>query len=125
VKFGDCCLVDLNPVLGHEQGMLRTVVVISDDIYNKINESLRIVVPVSTAVKYYEDERWIKNPWILSFPANDFGTQGSILANQVRTLDMSIRCRKVWGNLSRESLSDVLRAVHFSIESYSEDSSRL
>jgi mRNA-degrading endonuclease toxin of MazEF toxin-antitoxin module len=117
-KFGDCCLVDLNPVCGHEQGMLRTVIVISDDLYNKINASMRIVVPISTAAKYVENERWIKNPWILPVPENDFATKGTILANQVRTLDMSVRCQKVWGKLSRDDLEPTLKAVHFSVEAY-------
>jgi len=114
-NFGDCWYADLNPVLGREQGMKRSVIVISNEAFNKINGDNRLVVSISSSNKYGLSPQWIENPWILKVPQNDFGTMGYVLANQVRTIDMSIRKIKKWGTFSTEDLEDVLEAVHFSI----------
>jgi mRNA interferase MazF len=47
-RRGDVWLVDLNPVVGHEQGGRRPCLVVSADAYNEQPIAMAIVVPLTT-----------------------------------------------------------------------------
>lgn len=111
-NFGECWYVDLNPTKGHEQGEMRSVIIISNDEFNSTG-SMRLVVPISTSPKYGTDPRWVEYPWVLDVPKNGFGTSGYFLANQVRTVDMSQRAKNKWGEFSEKDLEPLLDAVTF------------
>lgn len=111
-NFGECWYIDLNPTKGHEQGELRSVIIISSDEFNGTG-SMRLVVPISTDPKYGSDPKWEAYPWVLEVPRNEFGTSGYILANQVRSIDMSTKAKKKWGNFTKKELESLLDAVGF------------
>ena len=47
LRFGEVWQVDLDPIVGHEQGGIRPVVVVSDDRLNEGPSGLALVVPVT------------------------------------------------------------------------------
>lgn len=51
VNRGEVWLVDLNPVIGHEQSGRRPALVISDDMFNHSLAELVIVVPITSRYK--------------------------------------------------------------------------
>lgn len=48
ISYGDIWLVDLDPVVGHEQGSKRPCLVISADLFNGGSSNLAVVVPLTT-----------------------------------------------------------------------------
>lgn len=54
-REGDIIFLDLNPIVGHEQGGKRPVLVLSDQRYNA-KTGLAFVVPLSTRIKGYPFE---------------------------------------------------------------------
>jgi mRNA interferase MazF len=45
---GEVAIADLNPVVGNEQGAIRPVLVISDDLYNQLSINHVIIVPITS-----------------------------------------------------------------------------
>lgn len=48
---GEVWLVDLNPVIGHEQAGTRPALVVSDDLFNHSLAEMVIVVPITSKYK--------------------------------------------------------------------------
>lgn len=113
-NFGECWYIDLDPVNGHEQGLKRPVVIISNNDYNKIS-NMRLVVPISSAPKYSELPQWVENPWVLNVPQNSFNISGHFLVQQMRTVDMNGRAINKSGKFSQLELQPLIDAAHFSI----------
>ena len=51
IKRGDIFYADLNPVVGSEQGGIRPVLVVQNNVGNKYSPTL-VVLPISTAKKH-------------------------------------------------------------------------
>lgn len=51
VNRGEVWLVDLNPVIGHEQAGTRPALVVSDDMFNHSLAELVIIVPLTSRYK--------------------------------------------------------------------------
>jgi len=82
IRRGDLLLVNFEPVFGSEQGRVRLVVVVQNDIFNEYGPTL-IVVPVTSKV-------YSKNyPTNVFVEAGQFGLRkdSTILLNQIRVID--------------------------------------
>src|SRR3989344_7098874 len=94
LRRGDIILVDLDPVIGSEQGNIRPALVIQNDTGNEYSPTT-IVAPVTS--KDYSRQ----------FPTNveidknnsPLKEKSTILFNQIRVVDKS-RIIKVYGKLS-------------------------
>jgi mRNA interferase MazF len=51
INRSEVWLIDLNPVIGHEQSGVRPVLVISDDLFNHSLAEMVIVVPITSKYK--------------------------------------------------------------------------
>ncbi|MCL6613776.1 MAG: type II toxin-antitoxin system PemK/MazF family toxin [Firmicutes bacterium] len=51
VNRGEVWLVDLNPVIGHEQAGTRPALVVSDDMFNHSLAEMVIIVPITSKYK--------------------------------------------------------------------------
>lgn len=94
VKRGDIFYADLSPVIGSEQGGVRPVLVIQNDVGNKFSPTV-IVAAVTSQINK------AKMPTHVEIRANDFGLakDSVILLEQVRTVDKR-RLREKIGKLS-------------------------
>ena len=54
IKRGDIFYADLNPVVGSEQGGIRPVLVVQNNVGNKHSPTV-IVVPISSCLLYTSD----------------------------------------------------------------------
>ena len=52
IKRGDVFYADLNPVVGSEQGGIRPVLVVQNNVGNRYSPTV-VVLPLSTAKKHY------------------------------------------------------------------------
>ncbi len=102
--------VDLDPVVGHEQGRMRPCVVVQNDISNRF-ASTTIVVPLTNA-------RNTSHPSPIYVPAlrGDGGLKKDslVLCDQIRTVDQQ-RFGRSFGVLSPETMKVVDRALLLSL----------
>ena len=81
IKRGDIFYADLNPVVGSEQGGIRPVLVVQNNVGNRHSPTV-IVVPISSVRK--------KNlPVHIRIRCSELPKNSTVLAEQIRTIDRS------------------------------------
>lgn len=108
VKRGDIFYADLSPVVGSEQGGVRPVLVIQNDIGNKYSPTVIIAAITSQINK-------AKLPTHVEISAEEYGlTKDSvILLEQIRTIDKK-RLKERVGHLSDELMKKVDECIQIS-----------
>jgi len=109
IKRGDIILVNLNPIVGSEQGKIRPAVVIQNNIGN-VYSPTTIIAPITS--KIFSKE----------FPTNvllfskDSGLEkdSTILLNQIKTIDKSRIIKKIH-SLDKEIMEKVDLAIKVSL----------
>jgi mRNA interferase MazF len=114
VKRGDIFYGDLSPVIGSEQGGVRPVLVIQNDIGNKYSPTV-IVAAITSQINK------AKLPTHVELAAENYGiTKDSvILLEQIRTIDKK-RLKERIGHLSDELMKqvDVSLQISFGLMEY-------
>lgn len=106
VKQGDIIYVNFNPRKGHEQKGERPAIVVSNNIFNKMN-NLKLVCPITSS----EPKNPLKVPLI-----GKIKTTGTILCDQVKSLDINARKYRVVEKIPKELLSEVLDVLQSIID---------
>ena len=108
VKRGDVFYADLSPVVGSEQGGVRPVLVIQNDIGNKYSPTVIIAAVTSQINK-------AKLPTHIEISGDEYGLSKDsvILAEQVRTIDKR-RLKEKIGHLDEELMARVNEALEIS-----------
>jgi mRNA interferase MazF len=108
-RRGEIYLADLNPVIGHEQGGRRPVLIIQNDIGNRYSPTT-IVAAITSAIspKIYPTE--------VQVPAGAGGLSApsAVLLNQIKTIDKS-RLERYVGHLDEATMRRVDWAIHISL----------
>jgi mRNA interferase ChpB len=99
---GDIVKACLNPVVGHEmQGEFRPCLVLSPKAYNKLG--LTIVVPITQGGDYSR----VKG-FAVTLMGSGTETQGVVLVNGIRSLDLAARTAKKVETAPSEIVDEVL-----------------
>lgn len=90
IKRGDIVLADLEPIRGAEQGRIRPVLIIQNNISNEFSPTT-IIAPLTS--KFYTKEY----PTNVEATAEESGLKihSTILLNQIRTIDKSRIIKKI------------------------------
>ena len=109
VKRGDIFYADLSPVVGSEQGGVRPVLVIQNDVGNKFSPTVIIAAITSQINK-------AKLPTHLEITADEYGLSKDsvILLEQIRTIDKK-RLRERIGHLGEESMDKIGEGLSISL----------
>ncbi len=109
VKRGDIYYADLRPVVGSEQGGVRPVLILQNDVGNKFSPT--VIAAAITSRQYKSDM-----PTHIQVNAHGCGlTKDSIvLLEQVRTLDKR-RLKEKMGNLNAQDMRRVNQALSLSL----------
>jgi mRNA interferase MazF len=101
IKRGDILYADLSPVIGSEQGGVRPVLVIQNDIGNKYSPTV-IVAAITSQINK------AKLPTHVEINAEEYGIvrDSVILLEQIRTIDKK-RLKEKVGHLSEEMMNKV------------------
>lgn len=101
IKRGDILYADLSPVIGSEQGGVRPVLVIQNDIGNKYSPTI-IVAAITSQINK------AKLPTHVEINAAEYGIikDSVILLEQIRTIDKK-RLKEKVGHLSEEMMKKV------------------
>ena len=113
IKRGELYYADLSPVVGSEQGGVRPVLIVQNDIGNKYSPTV-IVAAVTSKINK------AKLPTHIEIEASTYGLERDsvILLEQIRTLDKSRLQNKI-GDLSYSMMKIVDKALLISLGFYS------
>ncbi|MBQ1988465.1 MAG: type II toxin-antitoxin system PemK/MazF family toxin [Clostridia bacterium] len=108
IKRGDIYYADLSPVIGSEQGGIRPVLIIQNDIGNRYSPTV-----IAAAITSQRDKT--KLPTHISVEASDCGLakDSIVLLEQVRTIDKQ-RLKERMGSLDITSMGMVDKALSVS-----------
>lgn len=109
VLRGEIYLADLSPVIGSEQGGVRPVLVVQNNIGNRFSPTVVVVALTSRLTK-------AQIPTHVEISGGEFGLSANsiILCEQIRTIDKR-RLKLKLGMLNSRSLSEVDRAIKISL----------
>ena len=101
VKRGDIYYADLSPVVGSEQGGIRPVLIIQNDIGNKYSPTV-IAAAITSQINK------AKMPTHIELTAKDYGLSKDsvILLEQIRTIDKA-RLRDYVGSISHYDMKQI------------------
>lgn len=108
VKRGDIYYADLSPVVGSEQGGIRPVLIIQNDIGNKYSPTV-IAAAITSQINK------AKMPTHIELSAKDYGLNKDsvILLEQIRTIDKK-RLREKIGRIDGDLMDSVNNALSIS-----------
>ena len=108
VRRGDIYFADLSPVVGSEQGGVRPVLIIQNDIGNRYSPTV-----IAAAITSQRDKA--KLPTHIELSAQSCGLQkdSTVLLEQVRTIDKK-RLRERMGEITPETMNSINSALSIS-----------
>ncbi len=108
VKRGDIFYADLSPVVGSEQGGVRPVLIIQNDVGNKYSPTV-IVAAITSQINK------AKLPTHIELAANEYGLSKDsvVLMEQIRTIDKK-RLKEKIGHMSEKLLPQIDEALKIS-----------
>ena len=108
IKRGDIYYADLSPVIGSEQGGIRPVLIIQNDVGNKYSPTV-----IAAAITSQQDKTNL--PTHIKVEAADCGLSKDsiVLLEQVRTIDKK-RLREKMGTLDVKAMGQIDKALSVS-----------
>ena len=109
VKRGDIYYADLSPVVGSEQGGVRPVLIVQNNVGNKFSPTV-IAAAITSQINK------AKMPTHIEIDADDYGLSNDsvILLEQVRTIDKR-RLKERIGHLNDHLMNRVNEAIEISL----------
>ncbi len=113
VKRGDIYYADLSPVIGSEQGGIRPVLIIQNDIGNKYSPTV-----IAAAITSQKDKTKLPTHIQVNATGCGLAKDSIVLLEQVRTIDKR-RLKEKMGTLDVSAMDRVNKAltVSFGLES--------
>ena len=109
VKRGDIFYADLSPVVGSEQGGIRPVIIVQNDVGNKYSPTV-IVAAITSQINK------AKLPTHVEISSEEYGLNKDsvVLLEQIRTLDKK-RLKEKIGHMTESDMKKVDEALSVSV----------
>lgn len=109
VKRGELYFADLSPVVGSEQGGVRPVLIVQNDIGNKYSPTIIAAAITSKLNK-------AKLPTHIELSSKEYGLEKDsvVLLEQIRTIDKT-RLREKIGELTEIKMNQINKAMMISL----------
>ena len=109
VKRGDIFYADLSPVVGSEQGGIRPVIIIQNDIGNRYSPTV-IVAAITSQINK------AKFPTHVEISSEEYGLNRDsvVLLEQIRTLDKK-RLKEKIGHMTEDDMKKVNKSLLISL----------
>ena len=98
VKRGDMFYADLSPVVGSEQGVIRPVLIVQNDVGNKHSPTV-----IAAAITSQIGKTSLPTHIIIDSENSGLKSESVVLAEQIRTIDKS-RLRDKIGHIDDEKI---------------------
>ena len=108
VHRGDIYYADLSPVVGSEQGGIRPVLIVQNDVGNRFSPTV-----IAAAITSQKDKTRLPTHIQLQAVGSGLAKDSIVLLEQIRTLDKR-RLRERMGRLDEVSMNRVDRALQVS-----------
>ena len=108
IKRGDIYYADLSPVVGSEQGGMRPVLIVQNDVGNRFSPTV-----IAAAITSQKDKTKLPTHIRLQASGSGLAKDSIVLLEQIRTLDKQ-RLRERMGRLDDRSMNRVDRALQVS-----------
>jgi transcriptional modulator of mazE/toxin, mazF len=108
IRRGDIYYADLSPVIGSEQGGLRPVLIVQNDVGNKYSPTV-----IAAAITSQMNKSKLPTHIELS-ERYGLSKESVILLEQVRTLDKA-RLKEKLGHIDRQTMQKVDQAISVSL----------
>lgn len=109
VHRGDIYYADLSPVVGSEQGGVRPVLIVQNDVGNKFSPTV-----IAAAITSQKDKANLPTHIEVSTGSSGLMRDSVVLLEQVRTLDKH-RLKEKMGKLDPSSMQKVDHAISVSL----------
>ncbi len=116
VKRGDIYYADLSPVVGSEQGGIRPVLIVQNDVGNRFSPTV-----IAAAITSQRDKAKLPTHIELNAESCGLAKDSIVLLEQVRTIDKR-RLKERMGRLDEVSMSKVNQALTISFGLVTEES---
>ena len=108
VHRGDIFYADLSPVVGSEQGGMRPVLIVQNDVGNRFSPTV-----IAAAITSQKDKTKLPTHIQLHATGSGLARDSIVLLEQIRTLDKQ-RLKEHMGRLDEVSMDRVDRALQVS-----------
>lgn len=108
VKRGDIYYADLSPVVGSEQGGMRPVLIVQNDVGNKFSPTV-----IAAAITSQRDKTQLPTHIQLTSQSCGLQKDSVVLLEQVRTIDKK-RLKEKMGRIDDDSMGEIDRALTIS-----------
>ncbi|MEG1686439.1 MAG: type II toxin-antitoxin system PemK/MazF family toxin [Angelakisella sp.] len=108
VKRGDIYYADLSPVVGSEQGGMRPVLIVQNDVGNKFSPTV-----IAAAITSQREKAQLPTHIQLSSQSCGLQKDSVVLLEQVRTIDKK-RLKEKMGRIDEVSMGEIDRALSIS-----------
>lgn len=108
VHRGDIYYADLSPVVGSEQGGIRPVLIVQNDVGNRFSPTV-----IAAAITSQKDKAKLPTHIQLCSEGSGLQRDSIVLLEQIRTLDKR-RLKEHMGRLDEQSMTRIDRALQIS-----------
>ncbi len=105
VKRGDIFYADLSPVVGSEQGGIRPVLIVQNDIGNKYSPTV-----IAAAITSQREKSRLPTHIQLPSTGSGLSRDSIVLLEQIRTIDKK-RLKEKMGRIDESSMTEINRAL--------------
>ncbi len=109
IKRGDIYYADLSPVVGSEQGGIRPVLIVQNDVGNKFSPTV-----IAAAITSQQTKAHLPTHIQLYAQNSGLAKDSVVLLEQVRTIDKK-RLKEKMGTLDDDSMQRVNAAISVSL----------
>ena len=108
IKRGEIYYADLSPVVGSEQGGMRPVLIVQNDIGNRYSPTV-----IAAAITSQRDKSRLPTHIELESGSCGLARDSIVLLEQIRTIDKR-RLRERMGQIGDEAMADINQALSVS-----------
>ena len=108
IRRGDIFYADLSPVVGSEQGGIRPVLIVQNDVGNRFSPTV-----IAAAITSQKDKARLPTHIQLNSTGSGLAKDSIVLLEQIRTIDKR-RLKEHMGRLDEHSMARVNEALQIS-----------
>ena len=108
IRRGDIFYADLSPVVGSEQGGIRPVLIVQNDVGNRFSPTV-----IAAAITSHKDKARLPTHIQLNSTGSGLAKDSIVLLEQIRTIDKR-RLKEHMGRLDEHSMARVNEALQIS-----------
>ena len=118
VRRGDIYYADLSPVVGSEQGGVRPVLIVQNDVGNRFSPTV-----IAAAITSQKDKARLPTHIQLNSTGSGLARDSIVLLEQIRTIDKR-RLKEHMGRLDEQSMNLINQALEISFGLHNEAGNR-